>query len=131
VIGVGYFGFKLPDIWLKNEVQKRQTSIRIAFPDALDLLLICVESGMPIEQAFKRVSEEIGVQSIPLAEELAVTTAELSYLPNRRTPYETLRNARALTRCATSRPFSFRRRATARRWAQRCASSRRKAATRA
>lgn len=90
VIGVGYLGFKLPDIWLKNEVQKRQASIRAAFPDALDLLLICVESGMPIEQAFKRVSEEIGVQSVPLAEELAVTTAELSYLPNRRTPYESL-----------------------------------------
>jgi tight adherence protein C len=90
VIGVGYIGFKMPDIWLKNLVQKRQASIRRAFPDALDLLLICVESGMPIEQAFKRVSEEIGVQSIPLAEELAVTTAELSYLPNRRTPYESL-----------------------------------------
>jgi tight adherence protein C len=90
VIGVGYLGFKLPDIWLKNMVQKRQASIRRAFPDALDLLLICVESGMPIEQAFKRVSEEIGVQSVPLAEELAVTTAELSYLPNRRTPYENL-----------------------------------------
>ncbi len=90
VLSAGYFGFKLPDIWLKNEVQKRQTSIRVAFPDALDLLLICVELGMPIEQAFKRVSEEIGIQSVPLAEELAVTTAELSYLPNRRMPYENL-----------------------------------------
>ncbi len=90
VISTGYFGFKMPDIWLKNQVSKRQSSIRAAFPDALDLLLICVESGIPIEQAFKRVSEEIGVQSIPLAEELAVTTAELSYLPNRRTPYENL-----------------------------------------
>lgn len=90
VLAVGYIGFKLPDIWLSNQVTKRQQSIRAAFPDALDLLLICVESGMPIEQSFKRVSEEIGVQSIPLAEELAVTTAELSYLPNRRTPYENL-----------------------------------------
>jgi tight adherence protein C len=90
VIASGYLGFKLPDIWLKNEVGKRQASIRAAFPDALDLLLICVESGMPIEQAFKRVSDEIGTQSVPLAEELAVTTAELSYLPNRRTPYENL-----------------------------------------
>ena len=90
VISVGYIGLKMPDIWLSNQVSKRQASIRTAFPDALDLLLICVESGMPIELAFKRVSEEIGVQSIPLAEELAVTTAELSYLPNRRTPYENL-----------------------------------------
>jgi tight adherence protein C len=90
VLGVGYLGFKMPDIWLKNNIQKRQASIRRAFPDALDLLLICVESGMPIEQAFKRVSEEIGMQSIPLAEEIAITTAELSFLPNRRTPYENL-----------------------------------------
>ena len=90
VMSVGYLGLKMPDIWLSNQVSKRQASIRTAFPDALDLLLICVESGMPIEQAFKRVSEEIGVQSIPLAEELSVTTAELSYLPNRRTPYENL-----------------------------------------
>ena len=90
VIAVGYLGFKLPDIWLSNEVKKRQASIRAAFPDALDLLLICVEAGMPIEQAFKRVSEEIGAQSVPLAEELAVTTAELSYLPHRRGAYEAL-----------------------------------------
>jgi tight adherence protein C len=88
VLFVGYIGFKLPDIWLSNRTQKRQLSIRRAFPDALDLMVICVESGMPIEQAFKRISEEIGRQSIPLAEELMITTAELSYLPNRRLPYE-------------------------------------------
>jgi tight adherence protein C len=62
--------------------------MRRAFPDALDLLLICVESGMSIEQAFRRVSTEIGVRSIPLAEEFTLTTAELSYLPDRRTAYD-------------------------------------------
>ena len=56
----------------------------------MDLLLICVESGMSIEQAFRKVSQEIGLQSIPLAEELTLTTAELSYLPERRTAYENL-----------------------------------------
>lgn len=90
VVAAVYAGFKLPDMWLNNLIEKRKVSIRRAFPDALDLLLICVESGMPIEQAFKRVNEEIGVQSVPLAEELVLTTAELSYLPDRRMAYENL-----------------------------------------
>ena len=54
----------------------------------MDLLLICVKSGMSIEHAFRRVSQEIGVRSIPLAEEFTLTTAELSYLPDRRTAYD-------------------------------------------
>ncbi|MEA2906175.1 MAG: tight adherence protein [Alphaproteobacteria bacterium] len=85
-----YVGMHLPYLFLKNKIQHRQTAIRRAFPDALDLLLICVESGMSIETAFRRVSEEIGTQSIPLAEELTLTTAELSYLPDRRQAYENL-----------------------------------------
>jgi tight adherence protein C len=85
-----YVGMQLPYLLLKNKISHRQTSIKRAFPDALDLLLICVESGMSIETAFKRVSEEIGTQSIPLAEELTLTTAELSYLPDRRQAYENL-----------------------------------------
>jgi len=83
-----YIGIKVPEIFLKNSISKRQLSMRRAFPDALDLLLICVESGMSIEHAFRRVSQEIGSQSIPLAEELTLTMAELSYLPDRRTAYE-------------------------------------------
>ncbi len=85
-----YLGMHLPWLFLKNKIQKRQLSIRRAFPDALDLLLICVESGMSIEAAFRRVSEEIGSQSIALAEEFTLTTAELSYLPDRRQAYENL-----------------------------------------
>jgi tight adherence protein C len=85
-----YAGIQLPYILLKNKIAKRQLTIKRAFPDALDLLLICVESGMSIEMAFKRVSEEIGTQSIPLAEEFTLTTAELSYLPDRRQAYENL-----------------------------------------
>lgn len=85
-----YLGMQLPWIFLKNKIQKRQLSIRRAFPDALDLLLICVESGMSIEAAFKKVSDEIGSQSVPLAEELTLTTAELSYLPDRRQAYDNL-----------------------------------------
>ena len=61
-----------------------------AFPDALDLMLICVESGMALEPAFNKVAAEIVTQSPELAEEIAITTAELSYLPQRRTALENL-----------------------------------------
>ena len=89
-IAAAYIGMHLPLMLLKSKIQRRQLSIKRAFPDTLDLLLICVESGMSIEAAFKRVSEEIGSQSIPLAEELTLTMAELSYLPDRRQAYENL-----------------------------------------
>jgi tight adherence protein C len=85
-----YAGMQLPYLFLKNQIAKRQLSIRRAFPDTLDLLLICVESGMSIEAAFRRVSQEIGSQSIALAEELTLTTAELSFLQERRQAYENL-----------------------------------------
>ncbi len=90
VLAATYIGMHLPLLFLKNKIQKRQLSIKRAFPDALDLLLICVESGMSIEAAFKKVSAEIGSQSIALAEELTLTTAELSYLQDRRMAYENL-----------------------------------------
>ncbi len=64
--------------------------MRRSFPDAMDLILICVESGMSIEHAFRKVAGEIGIQSIEMAEEFALTTAELSYLPDRRQAYENL-----------------------------------------
>jgi tight adherence protein C len=85
-----FVGMQVPYFFLKNRIIKRQLSVRRAFPDALDLLLICVESGMSIEAAFRRVAGEIGSQSIPLAEELTLTTAELSYLQDRKMAYENL-----------------------------------------
>jgi tight adherence protein C len=89
-IGGAYIGIKAPEVFLSNQISKRQISMRLAFPDALDLLLICVESGMSIEQAFRKVANEIGSQSVPLAEEFALCTAELSYLTDRRVAYENL-----------------------------------------
>ncbi len=89
-IAAAYIGMHLPLMMLKSKIQNRQLSIKRAFPDTLDLLLICVESGMSIEAAFKKVSEQVGSQSIALAEELTLTTAELSYLPDRRQAYENL-----------------------------------------
>ncbi len=89
-IAATYIGMQLPLLLLKNKIQRRQLSIKRAFPDTLDLLLICVESGMSIEAAFRKVSVEVGSQSVALAEELTLTTAELSYLPDRRAAYENL-----------------------------------------
>ena len=89
-IAAAYVGMQLPLMLLKNKIQRRQLSIRRAFPDTLDLLLICVELGMSIEAAFRKVSDEVGTQSVALAEELTLTTAELSYLPDRRQAYENL-----------------------------------------
>jgi tight adherence protein C len=87
---VFYVGLKAPELYIKNVTIKRQESMRRALPDALDLLLISVESGMSIEHALRRVGREIGAQSRELAEEFAVTTAELSYLPERRQAYVNL-----------------------------------------
>jgi tight adherence protein C len=84
---IGFYG---PDLFVNNMIARRQKSIMRAFPDALDLMLICVESGMSIESAFTRVAGEIGSQSAELAEELALTTAELSYLPDRRQAFDNL-----------------------------------------
>jgi tight adherence protein C len=89
-IAAAYIGMHVPNLFLKNQIQRRQLSIKRAFPDALDLMLICVESGMSIEAAFRKVSQEVGSQSVPLAEELTLATAELSYLPDRRQAYENL-----------------------------------------
>ena len=83
-------GFYLPNIYLSNKVQHRQKSIKGAWSDALDLLLICVESGMSIEAAIGRVSQEIGATSVPLAEELTLTNAELSFLGDRRKAFVNL-----------------------------------------
>ena len=84
------FGYYAPNVYITNVAQKRRESIVAAFPDALDLLLICVESGMSIEAAIQKVGSEVGSQSMELAEELSLLTAELSYLPDRRLAYEGL-----------------------------------------
>ena len=88
IMGAIIAGYFAPNIYLSNIAQKRQGSIVGAFPDALDLLLICVESGMSVEAALAKVGQEIGRTSIELAEELTLLVAELSYLPERRQAYE-------------------------------------------
>ena len=89
-VAAAWLGLQSPMLFLKNAISKRQLSIKRAFPDALDLLLICIESGMSIEAAFRKVSVEIVTQSVALAEEFTLTTAELSYLQDRKVAYENL-----------------------------------------
>jgi len=83
-------GYYLPAIYVKNLSGKRLASIMPVFPDALDLLLICVESGMSVELAFAKVADEMAENSVELAEEFSLTTAELSFLTSRRMAYENL-----------------------------------------
>ncbi|SIR05726.1 tight adherence protein C [Rhizobium sp. RU35A] len=85
-----YAGFYAPNIYVSNRVTKRQASIKRAWPDALDLMLICVESGISLEAAMRRVAEELAPQSPELAEEMVLTTAELSFLPDRRQALDNL-----------------------------------------
>lgn len=86
----GYAGFYLPVLYVSNRATKRKQSIQQAWPDALDLMLICVESGISVEAAFRKVADEIGTQSVDLAEEFVLTNAELSFLQERRAAYENL-----------------------------------------
>lgn len=90
VVGGVALGYYAPNLYLKNLADKRRGKIMQAFPDSLDMMLICVESGMSIEMALGRVGQEIAPASVELAEEFALTTAELSYLPERRMAYENL-----------------------------------------
>jgi tight adherence protein C len=89
-IGTLYLGVKAPELFLSNTISKRKKSMERAYPNTLDLLLICVESGMSIEHAFRKVSVEVGSESIPMAEEMALLAAEMSFLPDRRTAFENL-----------------------------------------
>jgi len=82
--GAAAIGFYLPQVLLRNRIQNRQKALQKAFPDALDLMVICVEAGLSMEAAFTRVAEEIQEQGPELAEEIGLTTAELAFLPDRR-----------------------------------------------
>jgi len=94
-LGAAYLGLQAPMLFLRNAISKRQLSIKRAFPDALDLLLICIESGMSIETAFRRVSLEIATQSVALSEEFTLTTAELPICRIARSRTKTWRSAPA------------------------------------
>jgi tight adherence protein C len=71
------FGYYLPNLVLNHVVKKRQRDIFESFPDALDLMTVCVEAGLAMDAALARVANEIGLKSLVLAEELQLVTLEL------------------------------------------------------
>lgn len=84
VLGIGAAGFFLPRIILKNHIIKRQQEINVTFPDALDMMLICVQGGIGLEQTIQRVGDEISEHAQTLAEELGILSAEMGMLNDRR-----------------------------------------------
>jgi tight adherence protein C len=89
-VGAAYVGIKAPEIFLNNKIGKRQRVMGRAYPNMVDLLIICAESGMSIEHAVRKVGQEIGTESIELAEEMSLLAAEMSFLENRRVAFENL-----------------------------------------
>ncbi len=77
-------GYKLPDVLVKNMRIKRQQEINLAFPDSLDMMLICVQGGIGLEQTVDRVAHEVAEHSPVLAEELGILSAEMAMLNDRR-----------------------------------------------
>lgn len=77
-------GYKLPDLLVENQIQKRQQDIALSFPDSLDMMLICVQGGIGLEQTVERVAEEVSEHSPILAEELGILSAEMAMLNDRR-----------------------------------------------
>lgn len=73
----GFLGWLLPSIWLDRRVQKRQRALRVGFPDALDLLVVCVEAGLGLAPALQRVADEVSVSHPELGAELALVNAEM------------------------------------------------------
>lgn len=88
--GAVLFGYFLPVLIVKNQGDKREAALRKALPDGLDLLVICAEAGLSLDAALTRVSREIAPSTPELAEELALTAAELSFLPDRRKALQNL-----------------------------------------
>lgn len=84
-LGAFTAGYYFPGVLLKNQIIKRQEEIELAFPDALDMMLICVQGGIGLEQTVDRISEEMAESSPTLAEELGILSAEMSMLNDRRT----------------------------------------------
>jgi tight adherence protein C len=83
VMFASVIGWMLPDVFVKNQSQARESVLRKAMPDALDLMVICAEAGLSLDAAFDRVGREIGPTCPELAEEIGLTGVELNFLPDR------------------------------------------------
>jgi tight adherence protein C len=90
--GAAVFGFYAPGIYIKNITAKRQKRMQMGLPDCLDLMIICAEAGLSLDATLVRVSRELANACPDLAEELAITSAELTFLPDRRVAFDNLNN---------------------------------------
>jgi tight adherence protein C len=88
--------YKAPDIFVQNMITKRSEAIRKGLPDAIDLLVICAESGLTVDAAFARVSRELGKGYPELGDEFSLTSIELGFLTERRKAFENLAQRVAL-----------------------------------
>ncbi|MGB0682954.1 MAG: type II secretion system F family protein [Magnetovibrionaceae bacterium] len=91
-LGATLFGSYLPEVFVRNAVQRRQSELQKALPDALDLLVICAEAGLALDAGLNRVAREMGQASPALADEFGLTAAELGFLPDRTRALENLAN---------------------------------------
>jgi tight adherence protein C len=89
-IGAVLAGFVLPEAYVKNVAQKRRETLNYLLPEGLDLLTICVEAGLSIDAAFRRVSREMQTTMPELAAEFEMTAIELTYLPDRQQALENM-----------------------------------------
>jgi tight adherence protein C len=74
---MGFLGSLVPSVWLDRRVSKRQRELRVAFPDALDLLVVCVEAGLGLAPALQRVADDLMISHPELGTELALVNAEI------------------------------------------------------
>jgi tight adherence protein C len=89
-VGAVLAGFVMPEVYVKNVAQKRRETLNYLLPEGLDLLTICVEAGLSIDAAFRRVSREMQNTMPELAAEFDITAIELTYLPDRQQALENM-----------------------------------------
>ncbi len=89
-IGAVLSGFVMPEVYIKNVTSKRRELLTAVLPEGLDLLTICVEAGLSIDAAFRRVSREMTSSMPELAAEFEMTAMELTYLPDRQQALENM-----------------------------------------
>jgi tight adherence protein C len=89
-IGGVLVGFVLPELYIKNLTSKRREILTSVLPEGLDLLTICVEAGLSVDAAFRRVSREMNSSMPELAAEFEMTATELTYLPDRQQALENM-----------------------------------------
>lgn len=89
-VGAVLAGFVMPEVYIKNVASKRRDILNYVLPEGLDLLTICVEAGLSIDAAFRRVSREMQGSMPELAAEFEMTALELTYLPDRQQALENM-----------------------------------------